>query len=278
MMLAVALTLGVACGTDTVVAPDETAPSSTIPPTTSLTPPPPPGPSTTQALADQPPSQLLVIGDSIAGQLFHTLDQRSSVRGGPEVRYLLTAGPRFVDDWPEPLGAFVSDPAETAAVTSFGVWLALPPDHVADDLDEQSDAETIEEIVAFLRPVADLAGRGTTLHLLADIADPAADAHIQAANALITAAGDRLRLPVQLLRPRRSDGPTVSIDGIAHPIRNGADATHFCAAAALVMADEILDDLAVAARPPTSGDLEALLAATADTQYFTAAGCEPSAG
>ena len=85
-----------------------------------------------------------------------------------------------------------------------------------------------------------------------------------------------LGLEVELTMPGlRDDGSRtqVLIDGVAHLVRGEGEVMHFCAAAALVMADRLLDDYGVAPRPPTAADLTELLTAAADTGYFPEIGC-----
>jgi len=275
-----ALVLAVSCGSDDAApeasTPSVAATSSTAAPTTSATPPAtttPPA-TITPAVPDPPPGQLLVVGDSIAGQLHWALTQRSGARGGPDVSYLLTAGPAFAQGWPEPLPAFIDDPSDTAVIVSFGVWHASPPESVAELVDGVGAAH--DDTVAFLRPIAELGAPHAEVHLLADIDDPEADARIQQVNADIVRAADEVGLPVQLLLSgREGDRPAaVEVGGTMLPVRNGADATHFCAAAALVMADQMLDQLGVAAEPVTLADIDELLDLTSETSYFTTDGCD----
>ncbi|MGI9601260.1 MAG: hypothetical protein ACR2QE_05220 [Acidimicrobiales bacterium] len=256
------------------------APTPTASPTTSPAPPteiPASSTETTAPTTTTPPSidALLVIGDSVAGQVFQGLDQRSQARGGPPVRYLLSAGPHFADGWPEPMPEFIDDPATTAVMVSFGVWLATPPDHVADEVAALTEAETSADIEAYLRPIVDLGSPHAELLLLSDIDHPEANTHIQAANSLIEAEAVRLGLTVHRLLPGTVDGEPNRVDlaGAEYPVRNGTDATHFCGAAALVMADTILDRLAVDGEPATSADLTELMEATAGSNTFTAEGC-----
>jgi len=268
------LALVAACGSDTGdTAPPATTAAPTLAPPPTTPPPTTTAPTPTSMPPEAPPGQLLVVGDSIAGQLYWALDQRSRVRGGPEVRYLLTAGPAFSQDWPEPLPDFVTDPADTAVIVSFGVWHASPPEPVAHLVDGASAGH--DDTVAFLGPIAELGTWRAEVHLLADIDDPEADARIQQVNADISRAATEVGLPVHhLLSGGDGDQPArVHVGDVSLPVRNGADATHFCAAAALVMADQMLDDLRVPASAVTLADLDDLLDATRDTSYFTADGC-----
>lgn len=224
-----------------------------------------------------PPSRLevlLVIGDSVGAQLFGAIEQRSRARGGPEVRFLLAVGPGFSDRWPEPLTDLVDDPDTTAAVTSFGLWLALPPAQAAD---QASLTTMARDIRRFLTPIAQHArAEPLRLILVHSIDRQPDDARVQRANGLIRRQAEALGLEVELTMPGlRDDGSRtqVLIDGEAHLVRGEGEVMHFCAAAALVMADRLLDDYGIAPRPPTAADLAELLAATADTGYFPEIGC-----
>ena len=220
---------------------------------------------------------LLFVGDSISAQLHFAAIQRSAARGGPEIRWLLTAGPAFNAGWPEPLPQFIDEPSRTAIITSFGVWQAVPPEHVADLIAATSRAELLAEIEAFLAPLAapDLA-RTTQVLLLHSIDHPPADAKLQTANSMIVEVAEVQGLPVSSTLPGTdSEGNPafVVIEGQRFPVRNTrGDETHYCAAAALVMADEILDDLGVLAKSPTLADLDDLYALTPEN-YFEPAGC-----
>lgn len=279
--LMVALLATVGCASDGAdprdAGPATSAPTSVTATPVTATTPPTTAPASTPAPTPEPPGRLLVVGDSIAGQLFWALTQRSDVRGGPEVSYLLTAGPAFAEDWPDPLPELVDDPDDTAIVVSFGVWHASPPEPVAGLVDDVvGGAVDHTDTVAFLQPIAELGGAGATVHLLADIDDPEADARIQQVNADIAEAADEVGLPVAYLLSGR-DGHQrayVDIGDASVPVRNGADATHFCAAAALVMADGMLDELGVPARPVTRADIDQLIEASSDTSYFTTDGCD----
>jgi hypothetical protein len=66
---------------------------------------------------------------------------------------------------------------------------------------------------------------------------------------------------------------TVTVEDQKFPVRRWNDGIHFCAAAALVMADEVLDQFAVPGKAADGGDLETIY--WFRPENFSRWGCEP---
>lgn len=232
-------------------------------------------PATTTTIAPATIDRIVVVGDSIALQLFRALQQRSGVRGGPDVEFLLSVSPQLAEGWPEPLPALVPDPANTAIVASFGVWHAIPPDHVADRIASLPTRVIRQELDDYLQAMVDLGPARVSAHLLTDIDEPSANTRIREVNDLIERSADAVGLEVGWLpRGTTPAGPnTVSFDGRDWLVRTTADPTHFCPAAALVAADAILDDFAVDPVPITGRDVDELMANVAGSSDFVTEGC-----
>lgn len=225
-----------------------------------------------------PPVEVLwFVGDSIAGQLQEATRYLSRLRGGPEVRYMLNAGPAFSPDWPAPFAEVGRDAGRSALVLSIGVWLAVPPQQALAHIDGKSEEVLRREIERFLEPMASGGFvRTPTMLLLADLDDPVADKKLQVANSMLAqeavAQGMRLLLTLRGTHPL-GEATTVTLEDTTYPTRAMADPTHYCPAAALAMADALLEDLGASGPAPTSDDVKALVAAAADTPYFEIAGC-----
>jgi hypothetical protein len=241
----------------------------------SISPPPTFASSEPTAVATAEVELLLFVGDSISAQLHFAAKERSAVRGGPEVRWLLTAGTDPNAAWPDLLADFIDDPAATAIITTFGVWQAVAPTH--SPADSPSRQSLLEEIEAFLAPMAAPGfARPSQALLLHSIDSPEADAELQKANSMIGDVAADLDIPVDLTLPGvdAKGRPTfVAIEGLDLPVRNEhGDETHYCAAATLVMADRLLDEIEVQTRPLTMSDVDALYFLSPES-YFEREGC-----
>jgi hypothetical protein len=236
--------------------------TTTLPPTTTTSPTTTTTATSTTTAAPREIETLIFVGDSVAKQISIAAVERSGDRSGPEVRFLLTWGPTYLGDQLEDLPGLIPDPATTAVVASFGAWQAVPPEGF-DRSPGSADPETFKaEVRGFLErltapgPVA-----STTLLLQHSIeVDGVAD-ELTLTNALIEEVASEFGMPVRYMLPGWTlDGEphTVTLNDQKFPVRRWNDGIHFCAAAALVMADEILDRLAVPGQAADDGDIETI--------------------
>jgi hypothetical protein len=244
---------------------------------------PPGSDATSTTTTTEPPSDgvpevdvLLLIGDSIAWELYVAAQQRTAVRGGPEVRYLLAPTPASCPNWPAEFEELIDDPATTAIVMAAGFWLEIPTEDNA-----RSAEELVAELVAWLTPLAgDDFALPTQLVALESIDSPEADERFQVAKSLLRAAADEVGVELIDTYPGTAEDGSracLTIDGHDYPVRGLLDVVHHCPVAPLVMSDAILDHLGVTPRPVEISDVEELatLERPDGSPLFGIVGCEP---
>lgn len=225
-----------------------------------------------------PIEELILIGDSVAGQLAFAAQQRSFDRGGPAVRWVTSPGAgAATEDWADAFERDIPDAASTAIVMLFGVWQGVPPAYVEDQLPGINTPEVLtNEIRRFLEPSVTREYARTSRMMLLHSIDLTDDSRLQVANEMIRGVAEDLGMTIDYTIPATDlagGSLTVRVGDSEYAVRDlPYDAIHYCAAAALAMADELLDDLGVPRDPLEESDI-AVLRFIAPENQFNQPGC-----